>query len=415
MKILILSNKFPPYNDGGYELACSDVAEGLQRKGHEVYVLTSTYGVGKPVVEENVFRYLHCFDHVHLHEIMYKLWLYQKRDQHILQKLLHKLQPDLLYVWNVGRLPRSLVMTYKNAPIPIIYAISSYWMFHDTVYKDWHELWARHAGTPFRQALKTVLRRCVPDVQEVVQTDIPCQYAHFFSRMLQEEYRKQGVEPTYSQIIYHGIHIEDFMPRRSTRISENRNDNHIRLLYSGQFGKHKGVHTALEALSYLIHHQGHRHITLSLVGSSPFPEYKAEIEQYIANHQLELYVKLIGKVPREALVDIYHSHDILIFPSIWPEPFSITILEAMASYLPIIGTTTGGSAEIFVHGENCLTFSPENSIQLAERITQLMRDADLRRRISTNAFNTVREQFDTRHIVDEIEHFLQYVLNVHNT
>ena len=48
-------------------------------------------------------------------------------------------------------------------------------------------------------------------------------------------------------------------------------------------------------------------------------------------------------VAREKMSTIYREHDILIFPSIWEEPFGLVLIEAMASKLPIVSTRTGGT------------------------------------------------------------------------
>ena len=44
---------------------------------------------------------------------------------------------------------------------------------------------------------------------------------------------------------------------------------------------------------------------------------------------------------------VYRAHDLLLFTSEWAEPFALTPIEAMGCGLPVIGTTTGGSAELF--------------------------------------------------------------------
>ena len=41
MRVLVISNLFPPDVIGGYELLCQDLADGLHERGHEVRVLTS--------------------------------------------------------------------------------------------------------------------------------------------------------------------------------------------------------------------------------------------------------------------------------------------------------------------------------------------------------------------------------------
>jgi glycogen(starch) synthase len=45
MKILVLTNLYPPHYVGGYELRCAAITEALRQHGHEVNVLTSNHGV----------------------------------------------------------------------------------------------------------------------------------------------------------------------------------------------------------------------------------------------------------------------------------------------------------------------------------------------------------------------------------
>ena len=45
MRILIVSNLYPPHYEGGYEVRCAQVAEALTRAGHDVCVLTSRHGL----------------------------------------------------------------------------------------------------------------------------------------------------------------------------------------------------------------------------------------------------------------------------------------------------------------------------------------------------------------------------------
>src|ERR671918_1913723 len=54
MRILIVSNLYPPYYLGGYEIRCALVAEGLRQAGHNVRVLTSRYGLDcrGPIADE---------------------------------------------------------------------------------------------------------------------------------------------------------------------------------------------------------------------------------------------------------------------------------------------------------------------------------------------------------------------------
>ena len=129
MKILIITNLYPPYTIGGYELACYDVAEGLRQKGHEVFILTSDYGTAaSSVKEKQTFRRLHFFGYRNVRDVMYRFWWYQQRDRRIVHNMIQWVSPDLIYIWNLERLSYGIIPVYSNFPLPSVYAISSYWM-----------------------------------------------------------------------------------------------------------------------------------------------------------------------------------------------------------------------------------------------------------------------------------------------
>jgi glycosyltransferase involved in cell wall biosynthesis len=112
----------------------------------------------------------------------------------------------------------------------------------------------------------------------------------------------------------------------------------------------------------------------------------------------------------EEMPEIYRRHDALLFTSEWEEPFALTPLEAMASGLPVIGTTTGGSREIFRHSDNALTYTAGNSEELGERILELAHSPSMRARIASTGQAEVRSTYALPVIVDQIEGYLHETL-----
>jgi glycosyltransferase involved in cell wall biosynthesis len=108
----------------------------------------------------------------------------------------------------------------------------------------------------------------------------------------------------------------------------------------------------------------------------------------------------------EEMPAIYRAHDALLFTSEWAEPFALTPLEAMATGLPVIGTTTGGSREIFRHRDNALTYSAGNADELAARILELASDPAVRLRIAQTGRTEVRANYALPIVVDQIERYL---------
>lgn len=97
---------------------------------------------------------------------------------------------------------------------------------------------------------------------------------------------------------------------------------------------------------------------------------------------IEGIVSFTGNVSREELVGYFASHDIFVFPSIWQEPFSLTLIMALASEIPVVGTLTGGSKEILRDMHNCLAFEAGDSADLAVKLELLLGDAELRKSLA---------------------------------
>src|SRR5690349_7046049 len=103
MKILIISNLYPPQYVGGYELICQIVVEALRARGHCVHVLTSDHEINsaQPRIESGIERALKIhgmFGHTWLP--IQKLQNLERHNNRILRTALRYLQPDLVYCWN---------------------------------------------------------------------------------------------------------------------------------------------------------------------------------------------------------------------------------------------------------------------------------------------------------------------------
>jgi glycosyltransferase involved in cell wall biosynthesis len=101
--------------------------------------------------------------------------------------------------------------------------------------------------------------------------------------------------------------------------------------------------------------------------------------------QLPENVRFIGALKREALPDFYRGARFLVVPSIWHEVFSIVVVEAMSTGIPVIASNIGGLAEVFEHGRSGLYVPPGNSRALAEAMWRLWADPAACRRMGQTA------------------------------
>src|SRR5262249_11211684 len=146
-------------------------------------------------------------------------------------------------------------------------------------------------------------------------------------------------------------------------------------------------------------------LKVSLVGEGPPGPYLSRLHELVAALDGVCEVRLPGRVPVDHMPQVYRNHEVLVFPSIWDEPFSLTLLEAMAAGLCVVASTAGGSAEILQHEVNSLTFRPGDAYDLARQLQRVIDDPALRRRLAREGQRQVREQFTWSLTVEQIEAF----------
>jgi glycosyltransferase involved in cell wall biosynthesis len=94
--------------------------------------------------------------------------------------------------------------------------------------------------------------------------------------------------------------------------------------------------------------------------------------------------------------------DIVVHASTEPEPFGLVIVEAMSCGRAVIVSDAGGAAELIERGVNALSHTPALAEQLAERITQLAADPELRARLGAAGRTTAEQRFNRTRLAQEL-------------
>jgi glycosyltransferase involved in cell wall biosynthesis len=188
--------------------------------------------------------------------------------------------------------------------------------------------------------------------------------------------------------------------------------NPVRLLYAGQIIPIKGVHTVIEAVRILVKEQGYSDLTFTIVGGSRDSEYLDSLKNTVTTRDLEKNIRFRGFIPHEKILSEYQNHDILVFPSIWDEPFGITLLEAMSCGLGVITTATGGSAEIVTADETtALLFPREDAKACASQIRRFLENPRLLEKIRQSGRKRVEKKFTIDRTIELIEGSLFFAIS----
>ena len=105
---------------------------------------------------------------------------------------------------------------------------------------------------------------------------------------------------------------------------------------------------------------------------------------------------------------VYRRGDLFVSPT-YSEGFSNTILEAMASGLPVVSTRAVGVVDCLEDGRNGLLVEPRDACELAEAIARLLDDGELRRALATHALDDVRALYSWPVVARTIGRFYEEV------
>jgi len=412
MRILNLSNFYPPAGRGGYEQWCQEVTDELRRRGHEAVVLTSMHG--RDALSEPDPVWVHRDLHLEMEfaslrnsvEFFTGRKDKEKANLACLDRLMQDLAPDAVLVWGMWNLSRSLPsMAEQLAASRVVYYLGDYWPTLPRQTETYWEVPARSWVTAAPKALlKPLAKHALLNEPEATP-----EYAHvlYSSGFLRDELKRKGFSAKNGEIIYGAIDTALYTgnhkepPARGHQVGS--------LLYAGRLAAEKGVHTAIEALSLLIHDKGQAHVTLTVAGSGE-PDYEQRLRELAKREQVERSITFMRALPKEAMPALYGEADVLLFTSIWPEPFGRVVVEAMASGVAVVGTAVGGAGEILSGNGNALVFEPGDANGLAARVAQLIEKPDLYSRLVECGRRTAAERFDLHRMTSEIEAALYRVV-----
>ena len=152
---------------------------------------------------------------------------------------------------------------------------------------------------------------------------------------------------------------------------------------------HLGLLRAVEILS----RQGIR-VRLVIVGDGPE---QPRLEEFLRSKSIKPAPILLGY--RSDVPELYRLFDLFVLNSI-AEGMSNTLLEAMASALPIICTAVGGNVELVADGERGRWVPAANDEALAGRISEYLKSVELRRAHGDESRKFVESRFSLRQMVE---------------
>lgn len=152
------------------------------------------------------------------------------------------------------------------------------------------------------------------------------------------------------QTVYNGIDLKNFSPKENPVVCRKEmgfTEDDFVMIYSGRINKEKGVSELIDAMLMI---KDKPRIKLMIIGGTFFANTNNEdvFVKALKDKAKPIKDRIVftGFVTYDKVPDYLHLADIAVLPSMWEEPFGLTVVEAMAAGLPLVTTRSGGIPEI---------------------------------------------------------------------
>ena len=206
-----------------------------------------------------------------------------------------------------------------------------------------------------------------------------------------------GLQNKKIQTIHNGLELGKF---ENSHPEEYQNGL---LLYIGTIIRKKGVLELPEIFNQV--HQQHPQASLILIGGdSSDIETKSQSTWQLMQNKFQdddLHsVTYLGKIPYHEVQQYIKKAHVCVFPS-FAETLGMVTIEAMAMQKPVVNTKIGWAKELIVDGESGFLVHPKNHQEYAAKITSILNDNALAKKLGDNARERVEKKFDITKIAAE--------------
>jgi glycosyltransferase involved in cell wall biosynthesis len=279
-------------------------------------------------------------------------------------------QPDVVHVTNA--LMIGVVREFKRAlGVPVTCGLHG------------EDIFLEGLPQPYQDEALAIIRERAADVDRFLA--ISSYYGAMFSKWV-------GLDESKIDVVYPGIALDDY--RNLKRDSSPRP---LTIGFLARFVPEKGLHLLVDAFIRLTRSGEFPNLQLLAGGyvSRAYKTYLDGIRKTIRDHKLEDRVKLLGTLERADKLNFFRRIDVFSVPAPYREPKGISILEALAAGVPVVQPDHGAYPEWITATQGGLLFQPHNTADLAEKLAQLLRNAELRERLGRQGREGVFGKFSS--------------------
>lgn len=280
-------------------------------------------------------------------------------------------QPDVIHVTNA--LLIGVVREFKRSlQIPITCGLHG------------EDIFLEGMPQPYQEEALAIIRERAQDVDRFLA--ISTYYSEMFSKWV-------GLDRSKIDVVWPGIALKDYRDLPAgPEVSRP-----LTIGFLARFVPEKGLHLLLDAFIRLQRSGEFPDLQLLAGGyvSRAYKTYIDGIRRKIRDYHLEDRIKLLGTLDRAEKLNFFRQIDVFSVPSPYREPKGIPVLEALASGVPVVQPDHGAYPEWIHATQGGLLYDPNDSVDLAEKLACLLRDAELRKRLGQQGRQSIFENFSS--------------------
>ena len=395
MRILTMTDLYPPDMRGGAEIITRGVVDGLRQRGHEVVVATGALGPAptyiRPCLEYHApprWQGGRAWLAPWQAATEYRRAFHNRRNEAAVTRLLAEVDPQVVYVGGIsGVAPCSILRALRERPVPVVVHLHEYWLPN----------MLQGGGDLARLRLPWLKRRLIGlnALRDLRFTSMVA-----VSRSLRDRYVEAGFSGEMIEVFPYGL--PPIERQRGPAL-----DGELRLLFVGRLDAEKGAHLLLERLAVVAAEAGGRRIWCDLAGPPGPPAYMRRLHGLVETEALRGRVRLLGSIQRETMLRLYARYDAVVVPSLWQDPCPAVVPEAMAAGAAVVASRWAGSTEWFEDGHELLLFSPDAPEELDHALRRLRDEPELAQRLAEAGNRKTRQVFDQEKFIDRLEQLLE--------
>jgi glycogen synthase len=407
VKILLVSDVFPP-KCGGSGWSTYYLAEALIDRGHETKVVVPKANAAGEVSRfygrVTVLEYHFVSPGVPFLRSLAKGPVFYPGFERFLDREIRSWQPDVIHAQHSMSVPPAVVSGRRNG-VPVVSTVRDYWPlchFGTMVRGESICSGCSTSGAagclvgrygPLGVAGTLLLPVLAADLNHKQRCLVASDIVTAVSRCVRSTLEGIVPEPRL-RTVPNGVDTA-----RITQIARVPALYDIAgpyLLYVGKLELTKGAGMLVPTLERL-----ESRLPLVVVGEGSL---RADIQAQAKSKGLD--VRFTGWVDNDESLRLMANCEALLFPSVWPEPLSRVLLEAMAVGAPTVAMDTGGTADIIDGSSGLLCGNLDDFVKGVNIITE---DASLRDRLRTQARRKAVEEFDLKIVASQVENIYQEV------